>query len=387
MATTYSASNPYARQLAAQSRGSQSNARSQMLQSQARAWERAHQRNVSASNAAKANTASTTVTAQTVPTSPAVESALTTLGNIDKSRYVNQYNQYAQKTNATRDAYLKQLENRYANDQANTNATYDQAARQNYITYRQGQKNLAGELNSLGIRGGASESAAVRMNNAYGNNVATNDAARQTALAQLAQNYADTTADYNRDIDNQLAQAYATALENQSKYEDEQRELARQEAIRQQTLARELEEREYERARYANEKELEQYSATLERFTSEKSVNKAIDKLDSSDPNYTAKLQLLQLRLAQLKGGGKSGGGGGGGSRRRSGGGSGGGGGNNNSKSGSSSSSTTYGPYLSKTQKGAIAVKNAAKKAVSNTKKSTKKTTKKKTTKYKGHAR
>ena len=118
-------------------------------------------------------------------TSPAVASALSTLGNIDKNRYANQYNQYAQKTNATRDAYLKQLENRYANDQANTNATYDQAARQNYITYRQGQKNLAGELNSLGIRGGASESAAVRMNNAYGNNVATNDAARQSESGRM----------------------------------------------------------------------------------------------------------------------------------------------------------------------------------------------------------
>ena len=248
-------------------------------------------------------------------------SSVPALPKIDTSRYINQYNQYAQKTNATRDAYLKQLENRYANDQANTNSVYDQAARQNYITYRQNQKNLAGELNSLGIRGGASESAAVRLNNAYGTNVATNDAARGTALAQLAQNYADTTADYNRDVDNQLTQAYATALENQSRYEDEQRDLARQEAIRQETLRRELEQQQYERQRYAEqvareearyqeeqaryrqERALEQFSATLERFTTPEQINATLESIDPNDPNAPAMVQLLQMRRAQLSSG------------------------------------------------------------------------------------
>ena len=320
----------------------------------ANAWERAHgnavaqtqpqtqsQATVNANATANAQRATQgNGNANAAQSAPEVTEAQRILNAIDKNRYVNQYNKYAEKTNATRNAYLKQLQDRYTADQATTNSTYDQAARQNYITYRQNQKNLAGELNSLGIRGGASESAAVRLNNAYGTNTATNNAARGTALAQLARNYADTTADYNRDIDNQLSQAYATALENQSRYEDEQRELARQEAIRQETLRRELEQQQYERQRYAEqvareearyqeeqaryrqERALEQFSATLERFTTPQQITATIESIDPNDPNAPAMVQLLQMRRAQIdaNGGGSSSGGssGGGGSRKKS---------------------------------------------------------------------
>ena len=260
--------------------------------------------------------------------------------NTDKNRYINMYDQYADKTNAARDAFLKQLENRYLQDQESTNGVYDQAARQNYVTYRQNQKNLTGELNALGIRGGASESAAVRMNNAYGTNVAANDAARGSALTQLAQTYEGNVADYNREVDNQLAQAYATALENQAKYEDQQaaieRELSQQAWERQQAedaVAREIaatnyarsmdeidraerqaqqrlaqeqadqekadaeEEKAYQRKVYADQikreekekeeaikreedaKKLEQYAAGLSRYTKIDTLKSMIDKI------------------------------------------------------------------------------------------------------------
>ena len=83
----------------------------------------------------------------------------------------------------------------------------------------QAKKNLPSQLNALGIRGGASESSAVRLGTNYGSNVASNEAARNTALANLRQSYQDKLAAYDEEWDNKLAQAYMTAIENQLNWE------------------------------------------------------------------------------------------------------------------------------------------------------------------------
>lgn len=286
--------------------------------------------------------------------------------------YIDDYNNYAGKIGNLRDAYVLQAQRNHENNLAEQNNIYNTSARNNYITYRQNQKNLAGELNSLGIRGGASESAAVRLGNAYGANVATNDAARQAAIGSLQQNYENNINQYNQDIDARLAEAYQTAQDNQRRYDDEirdinynreqdaynrwkaeeadtyqrqqdayqreQDELARITAERQreEDLQREREAQEYERQKYeeqvlreqkaaeeaaakeANEKYLEQYKASTLKYRTEDSVKAAIKKLKKSDPNYTAKKLALETRLGEIReaGGGSSGSGGGGGYSR-----------------------------------------------------------------------
>lgn len=132
------------------------------------------------------------------------------------------YNDYRKEQQGIRDAYRKQLETDRAAAETSSNAEYDNAARQNYINYMQAQKALPSSLNSLGIRGGASESSLIRLGSNYGTNVSQNEAARQTALKDIRDAYAQQLADYNKSLSERLATAKATAQENQLKWESEQ---------------------------------------------------------------------------------------------------------------------------------------------------------------------
>jgi len=136
-----------------------------------------------------------------------------------KTPYIDMYKDYQKQQNSIRNAYRKQLESDRAAAESSSNAEYDNTARQNYINYMQAQKRLPSELNALGIRGGASESSALRLGTNYGSNVASNEAARNATLASLRQQYADKLAQYDEEWDNKLQQAYLTAIENQLNWE------------------------------------------------------------------------------------------------------------------------------------------------------------------------
>lgn len=143
-----------------------------------------------------------------------------------KTPYIDMYNAYRSEQQGIRDAFRKQLEADRTSAETSSNAEYDNAARQNYINYMQARKNLPSQLNALGIRGGASESSALRLGTNYGSNVASNEAARNSALAAIRQQYEDKLAQYDEEWDNKLQQAYLTAIENQLKWEQEQNALA-----------------------------------------------------------------------------------------------------------------------------------------------------------------
>lgn len=140
-----------------------------------------------------------------------------------KTPYIDMYKDYEKKQNKISKAYRKQIRaDRKAALNA-SNAEYDASAKQNYINYMQARKNLPSELNSLGIRGGASESSLIRLGSNYGTNVANNAASRNQALAGIRQTYADKLAAYREETGNKLAQAYMTAIENQLKWEQEEK--------------------------------------------------------------------------------------------------------------------------------------------------------------------
>lgn len=139
-----------------------------------------------------------------------------------KTPYMDMYNEYAKQQQGIRDAYRAQItadQNAAINA---SNAEYDNSARQNYVNYMQAQKRLPSELNALGINGGASESSLLRLGTNYGSNVASNEAARNSALAGIRQQYMDKLASYDEEWNNKLANAYLTAAENQLKWEQEQ---------------------------------------------------------------------------------------------------------------------------------------------------------------------
>lgn len=139
-----------------------------------------------------------------------------------KTPYMDMYNEYARQQQGIRDAYRAQITaDRDAALNA-SNAEYDNSARQNYINYMQAQKRLPSELNALGINGGASESSLLRLGTNYGSNVASNESARNAALAGIRQQYMDKLASYDEEWNNKLANAYLTAAENQLKWNQEQ---------------------------------------------------------------------------------------------------------------------------------------------------------------------
>lgn len=204
--------------------------------------------------------------------------------------YIDSFNTYKaglQKRKATEVAQINERQNQAI---ADSNKTYDANARQNYINYMQNRKALPSQLNSLGIRGGASESSLLRLGTTYGQNVASNEAARGTAQDALRQTYAQQIQELNNNYNQQISDAQATAQQNQMKWEEEQLD-----------------------------KDLQRFSGAIQGlYKSRDSYKKLIEKLKASnDPNKDVKIMLARQAMNQLEDEGGSGGGGG---RRRGGG-------------------------------------------------------------------
>lgn len=197
--------------------------------------------------------------------------------------YMDSYNALANKYKAQRETDVAAINERQTTDLNKSNAQYDNTAKQNYINYMQAQKKLPSQLNALGIRGGASESSAIRLNTNYGSNVASNEAARNSAAEQIRQAYAQQIADYDKDLNERLAQAEATARQNQITFEREQMD-----------------------------KDLERFSGVIEGLYKSKSgYKKLIEQLqNSNDPNKEYKIMLARRAMNMLGGGGSGGGGG-----------------------------------------------------------------------------
>lgn len=203
-----------------------------------------------------------------------------------KTPYTDIYNAYAQSRQQSLANQQQLLANQLASSKASTNRNYDSNAAQAYINYIKQRNSMPEQLRAQGINGGASESVMARVANNYAQNTANNNSSRSSALSELQNAYNTNLANLNQSFDDDLAAQRLALAQAQAQYTD--------------TL---------------NQRALEQFSATLERFTSVGAVDKAIKALDPEDVNYNAMLQLLQLRRAQLKTGS-----GGGGSRRSSGG-------------------------------------------------------------------
>lgn len=208
-----------------------------------------------------------------------------------KTPYTKLYNDVAKYEKASRDAYVSGLGNQLKADQGTTNAQYNNNARQYYIQNMQAQKSLPAQLANNGLTGGVSESAVIRMNNAYGQNLANNESGRATALNNLQTTYNNNVSEYDRNYKANLSKAYQTSMENQLKYEQEQNKLDLQ--------------------YFAN--------SVANRYNSSKAWKKAIARMKKSkEPNKKYKVALLEQGFTNWKITKKksSGGGGGGGSRR-----------------------------------------------------------------------
>lgn len=253
--------------------------------------------------------------------------------------YMKAYEQYKANRDAQFNATKTQLDQTLAQNNATTNANYNNSARQAYVDYMRNQRALPSRLQALGVRGGATESGLLNLYNNYGVEHAANEQQRN----------ADLTANKNARDD-----AYNSA------YQTYQSDLNEQE---QKAIANQINE-------YNNE--LTRFSSTVAQYpTTEYGWNAYenwIKRLQASnDPLKNIKIAMVQQQQATQfpdgePDGGDGGSGGGGGSSYGGGGGSryggysGGGNNNNNNQRGE-----TYGPYYpSVEQRAAQTVANNA---------------------------
>ena len=208
--------------------------------------------------------------------------------------YMNAYAQYEQdRTNQLNEAKAN-LDKTLAQNNATTNANYDNSARQAYVQYMQRQRALPGQLQRLGVNGGATESGLLNLYNNYGSSHAANEQQRNADLTTNQQN--------RDDAYNNAYQAYLSDLNEQ----------------KQQAIANQINEYNNEITRFSSS--VAQYPTTSNGY---KQYEQWIANMSaSSDPLKDIKVALIRQQMATQfpdgnpGGSGGSGGGGGGGSRR-----------------------------------------------------------------------
>ena len=184
--------------------------------------------------------------------------------------YMNAYAQYEKDRNAQLTAQKDQLDKTLTQNNATTNANYDNSARQAYVDYMRRQRALPGQLQALGVRGGATESGLLNLYNNYGVEHAANEQQRN----------ADLTANQNARDD-----AYTSAY---------QQYLADLNEQKQQAISNQMNEYNNEVTRFSSS--VAQYPSTKDGY---KQYQKWIENLSASnDPLKDIKIALVRQQMA-----------------------------------------------------------------------------------------
>lgn len=122
------------------------------------------------------------------------------------SGYDDIYTKYA--NGLVNDGSFQAIENARANALDSANSQYNDAAKNYYTQYKQNQMALPERLSNLGVTGGATESALLRLMNQYSGNVYQNQQARAKSLNDINMQYNQQIADNSKSIANQLAEIY-----------------------------------------------------------------------------------------------------------------------------------------------------------------------------------
>lgn len=205
--------------------------------------------------------------------------------------YMRAFDDYLASAEASKQKKYDELETRLNENNATTNANYDNNARQAYVDYMRRQRALPGQLQSLGVRGGATESGLLNLYNNYGSSHAANEQQRAADLTSNRQNRDDAWSAYTTAWDEDIRNQYQTAVNNQMN-------------------------------EYNNE--ITRFSSTVAQYPSTSAGYSAyqqwIANLEASaDPLKDIKVALVRQQMAaQFPGGAPSSGGSGSGSKRRS---------------------------------------------------------------------
>ncbi|WP_425755089.1 hypothetical protein ACPW7J_09455 [Ihubacter sp. rT4E-8] len=131
------------------------------------------------------------------------------------------YEAYAQQSKENAEKQKQYYQRMYDENSKNINTNYDRSANTAYINYRQGQKALPEQLSQYGVSGGASESANLKLQAAYGSNLANNEFYRNSDIANARQNMITGMNDIDSVLNASLASAYAENMANRANYAQE----------------------------------------------------------------------------------------------------------------------------------------------------------------------
>lgn len=123
-----------------------------------------------------------------------------------KAGYDTMYQNYA--NGLVNDGTFQAIENARTNANALTNRNYDNSAKNYYTMYRQNQLAMPEKLSNLGVTGGASETALLKLMNQYSGNMYNNENARNNTINTTNMQYDQQIADNSKNIAQQLADTY-----------------------------------------------------------------------------------------------------------------------------------------------------------------------------------
>lgn len=135
--------------------------------------------------------------------------------NTGYENYVTELESGANNANAA-------LDNARKNALAGIESTYNDSARNYYRLYRSQEKELPEQLSSIGATGGATESAALRLMNAYSDNLYKNETARNQDVNALNEDYYSAVANNSKQLASQLASAYLQLSQQQAELQGQQ---------------------------------------------------------------------------------------------------------------------------------------------------------------------
>lgn len=139
--------------------------------------------------------------------------------------YYNQLAKALADENASVNKYYnasnKMLKSDMNNSITKTNKQYDNSARQAYINYRQSQNALPEQLSNLGVTGGASETAGLKLTANYGTNIANNEASRNSAIADYKNTYSKNVAQNELSRNQALSSNRSTYNTNKLNYQQD----------------------------------------------------------------------------------------------------------------------------------------------------------------------
>ena len=209
----------------------------------------------------------------TLPTAAQPAQSTTPGGYIGMTRdeIYDNYNSMAQTQAQAAQAQLALLQKQIAAQEQTANSEYDDLARQAYIAKRQSENALPQQLAALGISGGGSETANLKLQTNYQNNLNQSEQARKQALQELALQRMQAETQTNSDILGYQAEAQSNALNawrNELANQNAYNQWAQEYALTQQQYQNSLSQYEYEKqqAELAQQIELAQLTGDYSRL-------------------------------------------------------------------------------------------------------------------------